>query len=372
MKAVIAAVVLALAMLCSPAAKAWNCSDPLAERVLVPAGTAGTFGDGDGQLANFNGQLFECKVVPPSTPQSGGVSATNTNTNNNSSNSNSSSTSGANSTSNSGSTSSATGGKSSSTSTATGGNATGGNAAGGNSSSGVSNSGNSTSTNNNTANGGQGGTGGSATATGGNQKQTQSSNSSASNNGNGANNSTYSSVTRVDASKIPVATALAPPVYPTATCFKGFSAAAQSMAFGASFGGGKIDTNCAILEAARAAKNRLAFCKVYVSNKYVKAAGVSLADCMEEEVIAVEQGPATVVPEPIPAPIQPIVINVPTPVVQVIAAVPPQVVAAPTPTAPVIKKKKHVVRPCVPKACPPTKPVVWNEDMVEKLGNGKS
>jgi hypothetical protein len=348
MKAVIAAVILALATLCSPA-HAWNCSNPLAERVLVPAGTTGTFGDGDGQLAMFNGQLYVCKVVPPSTPSTGGNSSANTNTNNNSSSSNSSSTSGASSTSNSGSTSSATGGKSNSTSTATGGNATGGNATGGSGYSGVANSGNSTSTNNNTATGGQGGaggTGGKAVATGGNQSQTQTSTSAASNNGNGANNSTYSSTTNVAASKIPVASAVAPPSYPTATCFKGFSAAAQSMAFGASFGGGKIDENCARLEAARAAKNRLAFCKVYISDKYVRQAGVTLDDCMaQDEQITVEQSPATVVPEP--APVQPIVVNVPAPVVQVIQPPAPTVVA-PTPIAPELKKKsvRRVHPPC--------------------------
>jgi hypothetical protein len=342
--AVMAAFVLALATLCSPA-HAWNCSDPLAERVLVPAGTTGTFGDGDGQLANFNGQLYECKVVTPTPPSTGGNSSANS-----TSNSNSTATSQSNSTSNSGSTSSATGGKSTSSSnanggSATGGNATGGNATGGSGYSGVANSGNSSNTNNNTANGGAGGAGGSAT--GGNQKQNQTSTSSASNNGNGANNSTYSSTSNVAASKIPVASAIAPPSYPTATCFKGFSAAAQSMAFGASFGGGKIDENCARLEAARAAKNRLAFCKVYISDKYVKQAGVTLEDCMtQDEQVTVEQGPATVVPEPTPA-LQPIIVNVPAPVVQVVQAPTPTVVA-PAPIAPELKKKsvKRVKPPC--------------------------
>src|SRR5271170_3119136 len=105
MKAVIAAVVLVLATLCSPVANAWNCSDPLAERVLVPAGTTGTYGDGDGQLANFNGQLYTCQVVPvtpPTAPTGGNSNAT------------SQSTSTSSAASNSASNSSATGGKSNS------------------------------------------------------------------------------------------------------------------------------------------------------------------------------------------------------------------------------------------------------------------
>jgi hypothetical protein len=40
---------LAVLFLASPA-HAWNCSDPLAARVPVPAGTTGSYGDGDGQL----------------------------------------------------------------------------------------------------------------------------------------------------------------------------------------------------------------------------------------------------------------------------------------------------------------------------------
>ena len=48
---------------------AWNCSDPLAERVVVPSGTSGSYGDADGQLALYNGALYECKVVPVTPPQ---------------------------------------------------------------------------------------------------------------------------------------------------------------------------------------------------------------------------------------------------------------------------------------------------------------
>lgn len=124
-----------------------------------------------------------------------------------------------------------------------------------------------------------------SSATGGNASQKQgqsqsSENNNASSASNSGNNSAYNSETNIAAPKIPVETAYAPSIYPTVTCFKGIGAGVQTGPFGGSFGGGKIDDNCAILEAAAKAKNRLTYCKVYVSNKYVKKAGVTLADCM--------------------------------------------------------------------------------------------
>lgn len=254
---------------------AWNCTDPLAARIDV--GTtkpSGTPGDGDGQYflgtgsEGTKGHYYVCEV-PKKTPKgkTGGSSAT------------SSSTSSAS----SGST--ATGGNA----TATGGNATGGSVNGsGNSSSnsGVKNSGNSSNYNKNTAQGGAGGAGGSA-----NQQQSNSStnnnasSASASNNGdgNGNNSNNYASTTNNQAATIPVGTAFAPTTIPTVTCFKGFSGGVQTVPAGISFGGGKIDANCAIIEAAKHAPNRLAFCKVYIRNKYVKEAGVTLEDCMHDD-----------------------------------------------------------------------------------------
>lgn len=331
MKKAIGILLFALVVFAHPTL-AWNCANPLAERVVVPAGTVGTFGDGDGQLASFGALLYECKVVPPSTPTGGN------------SNANSSSNSSASSTSKSGSKSSATGGQSTSNSTAVGGTATGGN-----SSSGVSASGNSANTNNNTANGGTGGT---ANATGGSQKQSQSSTSSATNNGNGANNSTYSSVTNVAASKIPVSSAIAPPVIPTASCSKGYSGGGQSLLFGGSFGGTKIDTGCSILEAARLAPNRLARCMVYITNKYVKAAGVTLDQCMVmDDSAPVVQVPTEVSPTPVqteqtyvlPAP--QITINIPAPILSVPVSAPAAPDVAKTAAAQV--HHKHPVKPCV-------------------------
>jgi hypothetical protein len=266
--------------------------------VVVPAGTAGTFGDGDGQLANFNGQLYECKVVTPTT---GGSTNTNSNTNQNS-NSN---------------------------------------------------------LNTNVANA----TGGSANQHQ-HQSQTQSINdsgnssstSSASANGNGNTTNTNSGNTYVPRQ---VASAIAPPQYPTSPCFKGLSGAAQGGMFGASLGGGKIDQNCAIIETAKvfaANGSRLAYCMTMVTNKFAKKAGVTLDNCMDREVaVSVEQGPAVVAPEP--APVQPIIVQVqPAPVVIQQAAAP--VVVAPTPIAPELKVKsvKRVHAPC------------YTNDELERMG----
>lgn len=140
-----------------------------------------------------------------------------------------------------------------------------------------------------------------------NQKQNQSQNQTqiatggnaeAANNGNNSNNS----VTNIEAAKIPVMTAYAPSVFPTVVCSKGFSGGVQTGMLGISGSGGKIDENCAILEAAGRARTLLAYCKVYITNKYVKKAGVTLEECMATPP------PAPVV---IPPPPSPTVIVVP-------------------------------------------------------------
>jgi len=158
----------------------------------------------------------------------------------------------------------------------------------------------------------------------------------ASNNSSG--NSIESSVT------IPhmTATAYAPDGYPTAQCFKPFGIGAQSGWAGGTFGGGKIDENCAILEAARKARNRLTFCKIYITQKYVRKAGVTMEDCMyEEEVVSV---PAPVVPQ---APPQ-IIVSPPN----ITVNIPHQPVVPTTPVIPPVPKvnaKKHVA--CPPQPC---------------------
>lgn len=310
----------ALILMCSGQAKAWNCSDPLAERVVVPSNTTGTQGDGDGQLVTYQGQVYECEVVPPTPPSTPASSSNST------SNSASNSSSAANSSSNSASVAE---------------NNTKVIAKGGNSSA--------------TA------TGGNAIATGGNANQSQSqkqslsnvgnatSTSEASNNGNGngdnSNNST--SVTNVPRS---AATAYAPIVPPTTPCFKGYSGGGQGTMFGFSFGGGKIDANCAELEASRLAPSLVARCKVYITNKYVKQAGVTLDDCLNQErpIVPIVSAPIVREERPIIVTAAPPQITVEAPVINVPA---PTVTIIPPPTKPKTvhmprAHKPHPVCPC--------------------------
>ena len=247
----------------------WNCSTSGQVRVQVPAGTVGNgTGDGSGQVVVDNGLTFICEALPTATT---GSPITNSNTNSNASNS---------------------------TSTATGGNA---NATGGN----VNNSGNSS--NANTLSNKQG------------QKQSQSQSNISTNNNQSAGGSVSNvgnSQTLVEAPQIPVNTAVAPPVFSTANCFKGFSAGGQTAVGGLSFGGGGIDKNCSALITAQdyfAMGNRLAACKVITNTKASKDAGVTMADCMNAPVrpvpVVVPSIPVAV-PVINPAPIQ-VTVNVP-------------------------------------------------------------
>ena len=126
----------------------------------------------------------------------------------------------------------------------------------------------------------------------------------AANNGNNSNNTT------VEAPKIPVSSANAPMVLPSAPCIKGYSGAAQTMAFGASFGAGKIDEGCDIRETARAFSgiSKLAQCKLLVNEKQAKKAGITLEDCMGPVVVAIAV-PVAVVAPPVVTP-QEVVVRV--------------------------------------------------------------
>ena len=280
------------ALVLSVPAFAWNCTTPGQIRVQVPTGTVGNgTGDGSGQVVVDSGLTFECETLPT------------TSTTPTTSNSTSTATSAANS------------------------NATGGNA------SSTAMGGNVKNTNTLTNTQGQ------------KQGQTQSNSSVNSNQSSGGSVSDVgNSQTTVEAPKIPVNTAVAPPVFSTTNCFKGFSAGGQTAVGGLSFGGGGIDKNCAAERVAQdyfAMGNRLAACKVITSTKASKDAGVTLADCMNVPVPVVR----TVVPvvsAPIPAPVT----------VQITNNIPP----APAPiilheemtvTAPRPQVKKRVVhRPC--------------------------
>lgn len=217
----------------------WNCSNPLAERVVVPSGTSGSYGDADGQLALFNGLLYECKVVPPSvTPTATAPNSTST----------SSSTSGA-------------------SSNATGGNAT--------STAGVSNSGNSTNTNKNTL-----------TNTNTLAQRQQQSNSSTNNNastatGNGDNANNSTEVTNI---KPAAASAVAPIGFPTAPCLATFGGAAQSIPGGISFGGSRVDKGCdsraTAQQFALLLNNRVAAAKILCTTKAARRAHLTIEDCL--------------------------------------------------------------------------------------------
>lgn len=111
-------------------------------------------------------------------------------------------------------------------------------------------------------------------------------------------------------------TAYAPPVVSLAACFKGYSAGVQGREAGISFGGGKIDKNCRALQAALAAPNKLVFCKVYIRLQDIKAAGVTLQECLAFTAAP----PVVIPPQPLPPVPQAITVNV---------VLPPQPVAPP-------------------------------------------
>ena len=280
------------ALVLSVPAFAWNCTAPGQIRVQVPTGTVGNgTGDGSGQVVVDSGLTFECETLPT------------TSTTPTTSNSTSTATSAAN--------SNATGGNASST-------ATGGS---------VKN----TNTLTNTQ--------------GQKQGQTQSNSSVNSNQSSGGSVSDVgNSQTTVEAPKIPVNTAVAPPVFSTTNCFKGFSAGGQTAVGGLSFGGGGIDKNCAAERVAQdyfAMGNRLAACKVITSTKASKDAGVTLADCMNVPVPVVR----TVVPvvsAPVPAPVTVQITNNIPPAPAPIILHEEMTVTAPRPQA----KNRVVHRPC--------------------------
>ena len=303
----------ALAMLFCLPAFAWDCSVPGQIRIQVPNGTVGNgTGDGNGQVVTVQGITFQC-VNPPASNNP--PNAVNTSSSSSSSNS------------------SATGGNSSSTSSATGGN----------------------SSSNQTQK----------------QGQTQSNSSTNNNQSTGGSVSDVgNSQTTVEAPKIPVNTAEAPPVFSTANCFKGFSAAGQTAVAGLSFGGGGIDKNCAAERIAQdyfAMGNRLAACKVIITTKASKDAHVTLQDCLNvPERRAVVVAPPVI---PSPSPIS-VTVNVPpAPAAQIlpilhetmtVTATAAQVRAA---QRPIVRKKKPVAHVC------PVTPIQQQCAVKQKEGN---
>ena len=141
------------------------------------------------------------------------------------------------------------------------------------------------------------------------------------------------------------ASAIAPNLFPTVSCFKGTSVAGQGPMFGFSIGAGKIDHNCAALEVARSlaeVQDYVAYCKVMLTNKYVKQAGVTMDDCLD-----IYHAPVAVVEAP-QAPS--LTVNVPASQVTVEPA-PVVIEQKSCPVAGVTTKrhlfhKKRVVLPC--------------------------
>jgi hypothetical protein len=136
--------------------------------------------------------------------------------------------------------------------------------------------------------------------------------------------------------------------------------------FGVSFGGGKIDENCARLEASRVAPSLVARCKIFILNKYAKEAGVTMEDCLPAP-----QSPVVKV-YPLDEPTRtgaieaPATIIVPTPVVN------NYVTYAPVPTPPVNiavaarkygREKPFTCNPTTPKGKNPCKPVITNDSL---------
>jgi hypothetical protein len=209
----------------------------------------------------------------------------------------------------------------------------------------------------------QGGAGGSA-----NQKQQQTqtqsqtqtasvsnsgnstSTSSATENGDNSNNSTFNQVRQTSS-------ALAPPQYPSASCFKTYGGAAQGPAFGFSIGGGKIDRDCSARELARSfigLNNPTAAARVLCETADAKRAHLTLDDCLAIESPATAQAipPASITQPNIIVPAPQVTVNLPAPIVQAPA---PAVAPAATPAAPTATPKKPIKRH-PPKPCPDTKP----------------
>lgn len=297
LKTILMLLILATSSLCF----GWNCSVPGEIRVQVPSSYKGNgTGDGNNQVVTVQGLSFVCEAPPttstPSTTNTNSNSNNNSNTNNNSNkNSNSNSNTNTNNVNNTVRTSQKQQQSQNQSQTATGGNAT-------------------------------------SSATGGT--------SSATNNGNGSNNT----VTNVAAPTIPVSSAYAPTALPSAPCVKSYGGAAQSVAFGASLGGGKIDQGCDERELARSFAllgSRVSACKILIQGKQAKKAGITLEDCMGPP----PQVAVVTVPEP--------------PVIPVIMA--PLVISSPAAVLPVYHteitvhppKKLLVRKAVVKKVCPP-------------------
>lgn len=295
--------VLTMALLFSSLCWGWDCTQKGQIRVQVPNGTVGNgTGDGPGQVVTVEGLTFECENPPTNTsvPKTSNT-FTNTNTNSNSNNNSNQNSNTNNNTSTSTSTASSNQNQSqkqqqSQSQTATGGNASS-----------------------------------TSSATGGNSAAT------ATSNGDNSNNTT------INEAKIPVNTAVTPPILPTAPCTKGMGGAGQGAVIGGSFGISRIDQGCDDRELARAFEGpqTVASCKILIGTKKAKKAGVTMQDCLRPQVPQIIiQAPVTPV-TPAAAPVT-VTLNVqPAPVT--ILPAPPQYRTEITVHAPRPVVKKPIV-----------------------------
>jgi hypothetical protein len=142
-----------------------------------------------------------------------------------------------------------------------------------------------------------------------------------------------------------VNTAVAPPVFSTSTCFKGFSGGAQTAVAGLSFGGGGIDKNCAALATSQnlyAMGSRLAACKVIITTKSAKAAGVTMDDCMTVPVVAPRVVVAPSAPIVAPTPVAPVIVYIPQPHEEITVTAP-----KPAPQSKPLVKRPYKTHNCI-------------------------
>jgi hypothetical protein len=171
--------------------------------------------------------------------------------------------------------------------------------------------------------------------------------SSSSANGNGNNSNDSISNTNIAAPQIPVSSAITPPIMPTVPCFKGFGGSAQTMAFGASFGGGKIDKGCNARELARSfsGPQTIASCKILLATKEAVTAGITMADCLPVAPVAMIS-PIAVEPTPVAPALPAITVNLVLPSNQAVTSAPSNRMVTPAITKKAVRRKMHMQPQC--------------------------
>src|SRR5271157_931162 len=133
----------------------------------------------------------------------------------------------------------------------------------------------------------------SASSASSNQSQGQQQGQTQTAGGNGSNNN--STETKMAAS------AISPPILPSAPCIKGAGGAVQAGMIGGSFGAGKVDQGCDDRELARSfsGPQTVASCKILLNTKKAKKAGITMEDCLGKPLEPVVVTQYVEVPEPV-------------------------------------------------------------------------